>query len=562
MDKSDKNKDATPKTQTTQATKGKKDINNNTAFYRKIKSQYDIKKWKKYPKYFALPPYLFPSNNTKKVILSHPTMNKDCAKRKAVPNKDKASTLEAAQLATSSKKILKSPKLCIQKGAKGKIVVQSSQANPSGPHTATLKKKNVKMSAVRPKKHQKMGEALLEVAATHPKKFTTTLKGGEKLPHTHNAANTTATASRITQKFKTTVRTNTKTSKKTGISYSKVVQNPEKTKPKTILKGDTTILKTPPERSIGQFIVDKQSDVASLKRPASMDGSDRKKSDPTKKPRINEPTNNEDSRNHASNPPIANMQRNPRNNRIIPSNTRNRTVRQTYLTDFPLWSIVSANGYHVAPSKFKNGKSAPTLYGIVQNPGHFKDEKLTPGKQYETCVTFVMSGEVEWVDNTGLNVFTTCMDDSVLTFIEGPPQPFVDDLEIVGEHRKWFMEGSYGDAPAWVVRPYPDACEFCASPWCVYKNNTKQMDKIIEKNLPAHEELNEQKRFACYKSAIRSISKNRKMGWRNRMRLGWCFESRVKKAFPSEEYTGFRPITKDDPCTSESSDDSVIDLTN
>ena len=173
-----------------------------------------------------------------------------------------------------------------------------------------------------------------------------------------------------------------------------------------------------------------------------------------------------------------------------------------------------------------------------------------------------MSGEVEWVDTTSLNVLTTCMDDAVLAYIEGPPQPSMKDLEVVGEHRKWFMEGSYGDAPAWVVRPYPDACEFCGSPWCVYKARTKQMETIIEKNLPADEELNEQKRFACYKAAIRSISKNRKMGWRNRMRLGWCFESRVKKAFPSEEYTGFRPITKDDPCTSESSDDSVIDLTN
>ena len=42
MDKSDKKRDATANTKNTQATKGKKDINNNTAFYRKIKSQYDV----------------------------------------------------------------------------------------------------------------------------------------------------------------------------------------------------------------------------------------------------------------------------------------------------------------------------------------------------------------------------------------------------------------------------------------------------------------------------------------------------------------------------------------
>ena len=39
--------------------KGKKDINNNTAFYRGLKNSYDAKKFKKYPKYFSLPPYFY-----------------------------------------------------------------------------------------------------------------------------------------------------------------------------------------------------------------------------------------------------------------------------------------------------------------------------------------------------------------------------------------------------------------------------------------------------------------------------------------------------------------------
>ena len=112
----------------------------------------------------------------------------------------------------------------------------------------------------------------------------------------------------------------------------------------------------------------------------------------------------------------------------------------------------------------------------------------------------------------------------------------------------------------WVVRPYPDACEHCASPWCLYMKKTKEFDKIIKKHLPADEDENGHKRFACYKDAIAIVTNKRKMGWKNRMRLGWCFESRVKKSFPSQEYTGFVPITKDDPCTSGSSDESVIDL--
>ena len=75
----------------------------------------------------------------------------------------------------------------------------------------------------------------------------------------------------------------------------------------------------------------------------------------------------------------------------------------------------------------------------------------------------------------------------------------------------------------------------------------QQMDNIIKKHLPADEELNEEKCFAFYKAAIQSVTNNKKMGWKNRMRLGWCFESRVKKAFPNEEYTIYKLITKDDP---------------
>ena len=81
-------------------------------------------------------------------------------------------------------------------------------------------------------------------------------------------------------------------------------------------------------------------------------------------------------------------------------------------------------------------ENTPTLYGIVQNPGHFDDESLLPGKEDEICVTFIMSGEIEWVDTTNLNVYTTCIDDAVLNYIKGPQQLFMKDLKVVGEHRK------------------------------------------------------------------------------------------------------------------------------
>ena len=81
MNKSDNKSDAKSSAKNTQAKKGKRDINNNTAFYRRIKSEYDIKKWQKYPKYFSLPPYLYPPNNTKEVDLRSLTANKECANK-------------------------------------------------------------------------------------------------------------------------------------------------------------------------------------------------------------------------------------------------------------------------------------------------------------------------------------------------------------------------------------------------------------------------------------------------------------------------------------------------
>ena len=139
-----------------------------------------------------------------------------------------------------------------------------------------------------------------------------------------------------------------------------------------------------------------------------------------------------------------------------------------YLTNFPFGSIVRANGCHINPQWLSKSKFAPTLYGIVQNSGHFEDEKLDPQHNDQTCVTFVMSGEKEWTETSSPNVYTTTMENEILTFVEGPPEPLLEDLEVVGAHRKWFMEGESGNEKIWVVRPYPDACEHCASPWCLY----------------------------------------------------------------------------------------------
>ena len=38
----------------------------------------------------------------------------------------------------------------------------------------------------------------------------------------------------------------------------------------------------------------------------------------------------------------------------------------------------------------------------------------------------------------------TTIDDEYLTFIEEPPEPFTKYLEVVDEHRKWFMKCKIG----------------------------------------------------------------------------------------------------------------------
>ena len=53
---------------TNRQSKDKKDINIDTAFYRKIQMEHDAKKWQNYPKYFSLPPFFNPRGHKNKMI--------------------------------------------------------------------------------------------------------------------------------------------------------------------------------------------------------------------------------------------------------------------------------------------------------------------------------------------------------------------------------------------------------------------------------------------------------------------------------------------------------------
>ena len=101
------------------------------------------------------------------------------------------------------------------------------------------------------------------------------------------------------------------------------------------------------------------------------------------------------------------------------------------------------------PKPFPKAVNSPTLYGVVHNSGWYDDETLDPKTDQETCVKFVMNGERKWSDTIDQNTHLTTIEDQYLTFVEGPPVPFTKDVEVVGEHRKWFMECEIGDEKMW-----------------------------------------------------------------------------------------------------------------
>ena len=88
------------------SSKGKKDINNNTAFYRQLQNSYDAKKFKKYPKYFSLPPYFYSHGITENmmVMIQNETVNNETENDNSTTKPTKIANITQG----SSKKVLAS----------------------------------------------------------------------------------------------------------------------------------------------------------------------------------------------------------------------------------------------------------------------------------------------------------------------------------------------------------------------------------------------------------------------------------------------------------------------
>ena len=87
------------------------------------------------------------------------------------------------------------------------------------------------------------------------------------------------------------------------------------------------------------------------------------------------------------------------------------------------------------------------------------------------------------------------------------------------------------------------------------------MNGIIEKLAQSNTMNNKTSRYNAYREAI-AIAYGY-LGFKNRKRVGWCFENVAKTAFPSAEYTGFRnaqhlEASSDDESTDDQN--SITDL--
>ena len=221
-----------------------------------------------------------------------------------------------------------------------------------------------------------------------------------------------------------------------------------------------------------------------------------------------------------------------------------RVTKRSKITEnwmkFPFASVVAINGTDMDEFRWKDRKQAPIFYGVVGNPYHFdcKDAENIDEKR-ESMVTFVLNGHYEWLDSDLLNVMSYKYANRTLQIVSYPP---VNPTKSRYKRDTSPMRDFQNTEGKWTIINHHDACLTCASPWCLYMNNKKTVDNIVEevKNTNVHEK-NNTKRFNCYVACARHILEDDNTG--NRIRLGYCILKFVRAAFPENDpndYTGFK----------------------
>ena len=235
--------------------------------------------------------------------------------------------------------------------------------------------------------------------------------------------------------------------------------------------------------------------------------------------------------------------------------TLHNTFSNEVKLEFRHGSIVSTNGFDLRDGRWNTRKNAPTLYGTVDNPSDYDHKKAKNLKEDESLVSFVLSGESEWLDKNKPNVTQTPIKNAKLTLLNLPPTNNVDTPpQDEDDHTKWFTKAIRG---RWTVKDHYDPCINCASPWCTLKNDRAALTKLLKDISASKHTTAKEKRFLAYRQA--AARRWGILGVGNRKRLGWCFETATRAAFPDPNYVGFKnsPTAAEDE---EDDEDSVTTL--
>ena len=121
-------------------------------------------------------------------------------------------------------------------------------------------------------------------------------------------------------------------------------------------------------------------------------------------------------------------------------------------------------------------------------------ENMTEDK---SLVTFILSGKYEWYDQNREHVRIGLYDNRALTVCAPLPS---DDIRLRSNEKKGFLTWLSKTLGRWVVKNHANPCHGCEDPWCLFKNNTDILKKIIKeaKSIPNHV-LNNKKRHHYYR---------------------------------------------------------------
>ena len=208
-----------------------------------------------------------------------------------------------------------------------------------------------------------------------------------------------------------------------------------------------------------------------------------------------------------------------------------KIVRECVKREFNGGDIVSVNGKHLKIPELKNVTNPPIFYGTVEEPLRYNPEMTQNLKDHQSLVHVVLSGNCKWTDNNTMNWKFCVIEDEYLTLeVPSPTSKLYSPHHDLKDCVKWFLKNAWG----WVPKAQ-HGCENCGSPWCEFQQFKKGIETSITNAAKQTTKNNKMKRATVYREVYFLTNGDPN----SRMRLGWCIENAVRKAFPDENYVGF-----------------------